>query len=104
MRMRGLRNVVSRRALVVALTFACAAFADAVVASAAAQRKHTIWIYAPRVRSQSCTRVLPLKRTVASPGVLTGALRALLAGPTAAERARGYGGWFSQRDVPTTLP
>jgi len=29
--------------------------------------------------------------------VLAGAMRALLAGPTAAERARGYGGWFSAR-------
>jgi hypothetical protein len=29
--------------------------------------------------------------------VLTGAIRALLAGPTAAERARGYGGWFSKK-------
>jgi sporulation and spore germination protein len=43
--------------------------------------------------------VLPLTRTVASPAVLTGAMRALLAGPTAAERARGFGGWFSAKTV-----
>ena len=69
----------------------------AVIASAAAATKHSVWIYAPRGTSQSCTRVLPLKRTVASPAVLTGAMRALLAGPSAAERARGYGGSFSHK-------
>jgi len=42
-----------------------------------------------------CDRVVPLPRLVRAPAVLTGALRALLAGPTAAERRRGYGGWFS---------
>ena len=41
--------------------------------------------------------MLPLKRTVASPAVLTGAMRALLAGPSAAERSRGFGGWFSHK-------
>lgn len=44
-----------------------------------------------------CTRVLPVPRTVARPAVLAGAMRALLRGPTAAERARGYGGWFSKK-------
>ena len=97
MRMTGLRNVVRRRVLALALTLACGAVVAAVNASAAAPTKHTVWIYAPRGTSQSCTRVLPLMQTVASPAVLTGAMRALLAGPTAAERARGYGGWFSQK-------
>lgn len=45
----------------------------------------------------SCARVYSLRRTVATPAVLTGAMRALLAGPTAAERRRGYGGWFSSK-------
>jgi hypothetical protein len=58
---------------------------------------HTIRVYAPRAPAGSCTRVFPLTRTVSSPAVLTGALRALLAGPTTAERARGYGGWFSRQ-------
>lgn len=55
-------------------------------------------VFAPRgVPGASCARVLPLPRRVAAPAVLTGAMRALVAGPTAAERARGYGGWFSRR-------
>jgi spore germination protein GerM len=36
-----------------------------------------------------------MKRVVASPALLKGAMQALLAGPKRAERARGYGGWFS---------
>lgn len=44
-----------------------------------------------------CDRVYPRPRLVRPPAVLTGALRALLAGPTATERARGYGGWFSAK-------
>jgi spore germination protein GerM len=44
-----------------------------------------------------CTQVYPLMRAVAKPRVLAGAMRALVAGPTAAERARGYGGWFSHK-------
>jgi hypothetical protein len=55
-----------------------------------------VHVYAPRSGpGANCARVYPLKRTVRKPAVLTGAMRALLAGPTAAERARGYGGWFS---------
>jgi hypothetical protein len=41
--------------------------------------------------------VRPLERRVQAPAVLAGALRALLRGPTAAERRAGYGGWFSAR-------
>jgi Sporulation and spore germination len=55
-------------------------------------------IFAPRgSTSTRCERVYPLARSVRGPAVLGGAMRALLAGPTAAERARGYGGWFSAR-------
>jgi hypothetical protein len=42
-----------------------------------------------------CDRVHPARRLVSAPAVLRGALEALLRGPTAAERRRGYGGWFS---------
>lgn len=55
-------------------------------------------IFAPRGDpGTSCTRVFPLARTVRAPAVLSGAMRALLRGPTVAERSRGYGGWFSAR-------
>ena len=63
--------------------------------SAAAAGSRRVSIYAPRGASGSCSRVLPLPRVVSAPAVLSGALRALLAGPTRAERERGYGGWFS---------
>ena len=97
MRVRGSRFVASRRLLALASTLAGAALVAALIASAAELRTHIVWIYAPQGTSQSCTRVLPLRRTVASPAVLAGAMRALLAGPTAAEGARGYSGWFSQK-------
>ncbi len=42
-----------------------------------------------------CEDVFPVTREVPADDPLTGALEALLAGPTAAERAEGYGGWFS---------
>jgi len=42
-----------------------------------------------------CTEVFPVTREVAADDPLTGALEALLAGPTDAEREEGYGGWFS---------
>lgn len=55
-------------------------------------------IFAPRGDpGLRCDRVLSLQRTVRPPAVLTGAMRALLRGPTTAERRRGYGGWFSSR-------
>ena len=55
-------------------------------------------VYFPRGDpGPSCTRVVAVPRTVAAPAVLKGALRALLRGPTAAERERGLGGWFSSR-------
>ncbi|HSC73993.1 MAG TPA: GerMN domain-containing protein [Gaiellaceae bacterium] len=58
----------------------------------------TITIYAPRGNpGVSCTRVFPLQRRIKGAAVLAGAMRALLAGPTTAERRRGYGGWFSAK-------
>lgn len=42
-----------------------------------------------------CTEVFPVTREVPAEDPLTGALSALLAGPTEDERAQGYGGWFS---------
>lgn len=54
-------------------------------------------IYVPRGTGGNCARVVPLKRLVASPALLRGALQALLTGPSKAERARGFGGWFSTK-------
>jgi hypothetical protein len=42
-----------------------------------------------------CTEVFPVTRSVDTDDPVTGALAALLAGPTADERAAGYGGWFT---------
>jgi hypothetical protein len=75
-------------------------FAAGGAATSAATHAHvaTIKIYAPRGNPGSnCARVFPLNRTVRRPSVLAGAMRALLAGPTTAERRRGYGGWFSAK-------
>jgi hypothetical protein len=66
-------------------------------ASAPAAKSHAVFIFAPRGISANCARVLPLKRIVAGPRLLQGAMQALLAGPTRAERAHGYGGWFSAK-------
>jgi sporulation and spore germination protein len=64
-------------------------------ASTPAGRSHSVSVFAPRGISANCARVFPLKRVVPEPRLLRGAMQALLAGPTRAERARGYGGWFS---------
>ena len=82
------------RLLVSALIVAALAPA---LASGAAPKSHAVSIYVPRGVTKDCARVQPLKRVVAGPGLLRGALQALLAGPTKAERARGYGGWFSAK-------
>ncbi len=66
-------------------------------APAAQPTPRVVLIYAPRGIAGDCAHVLPLRRLVPAPGLLTGAMRALLAGPTKAERARGYGGWFSAK-------
>jgi spore germination protein GerM len=42
-----------------------------------------------------CDRVVAVKRSVQKPGLLAGAMRALLAGPTVAEKNAGYHSWFS---------
>ena len=69
----------------------------ATAASAPAGKSHTVSVFAPRGIGPNCAHVLPLKRVVVGPRLLRGSMRALLAGPTRAERARGYGGWFSAR-------
>ena len=57
-----------------------------------------IRVYLPRGDpGLDCKRVDPVRRTVRTPAVLKGTLQSLLRGPTAAERQRGYGGWFSAR-------
>ena len=56
---------------------------------------HAVAVFAPRGVANDCSRVLPLRRIVPGPRLLRGAMQALLAGPTKAERRRGYGGWFS---------
>jgi hypothetical protein len=67
-------------------------------AAAPAARGVTVSVYFTRGDpGPSCRRVLARPRDVVAPGVLRGALRELLRGPTAAERRLGYGGWFSAR-------
>ena len=44
-----------------------------------------------------CDHVVARRRLVRPPAVLREAMSALLRGPSAAERARGYGGWFTAR-------
>lgn len=58
---------------------------------------HVVSIYVPQGVGNDCARVLPLRRVVEGPALLKGAMQALLAGPTKAERARRYGGWFSAK-------
>jgi len=57
-----------------------------------------VQIYLPRADDPNpdCTTTFAVERQVEGPGVLTGAVEALLAGPTEQERAEGYGGWFSE--------
>jgi Sporulation and spore germination len=58
----------------------------------------SVRIYLPRGGpGLDCDRVYGVRRTVVAPAVLKGALQALLRGPTATERGRGYGGWFSAK-------
>lgn len=47
-------------------------------------------------RGDPCEDVFPVHRDVPLAAPLRGALEALLSGPTSAERADGYGGWFSE--------
>jgi hypothetical protein len=80
-----------------AVVLALAAVASTSAATHAPAGAQAVSIYAPRGAGNNCARVLPLKRQVRTPAVLKGAVRALLAGPTKTERARGYGGWFSAK-------
>lgn len=66
-------------------------------ASARDPARHSVAVFAPRGVGSACGRVLPLRRVVFGPQLLRAAMQALLAGPTKAERARGYGGWFSAK-------
>jgi hypothetical protein len=76
---------------------AIARAASAPQAPLSTDRRVDVKVFAPRGGpGLNCVRVYPLRRTVPTPAVLRGALRALLAGPTTAERRRGYGGWFSR--------
>jgi Sporulation and spore germination len=86
-------------ALVAALLLLVAGEApSALTEPAGSARIVRVRIFAPRGSPGSaCARVFPLSRSVTAPAVLTGSLRALLRGPTAAERRRGYGGWFSAK-------
>lgn len=87
--------------LIIALLIGIAAIASASSAPRAvpaATGRLDVKVFAPRGGpGPSCTRVYPLRRTVPMPAVLAGAMRALLAGPTPAERRAGYDGWFSVR-------
>lgn len=74
--------------------------ASAVLALSAGGAGGTVGVavYFPRgAAATDCSRVRAVPRRVEPPAVLTGAMRALLRGPTVAERRRGYGGWFSAR-------
>ncbi len=52
-------------------------------------------VYFSRSGVAACTAVYPVPRLVQPPQVLAGAMTALLAGPTAVERAAGYTSFFS---------
>lgn len=84
-----------RGALALAVVALAAGATVSTAASAPATESHVVSIFAPRGTAAGCARVFPLRRIVTGPRVLDGAMRALLAGPTRRERARGFGGWFS---------
>jgi hypothetical protein len=72
--------------------------AAALTGGAAAPAPDSVDVFFPRgAATADCGRVVAVHRSVARPAVLRGALRALVAGPSPAERRRGYGGWFSAR-------
>jgi hypothetical protein len=73
-----------------------AALACASAGSAAPPR--VLHVYFPHGQvGTNCARVAPVSRFVRTATPLAAAMRQLLRGPTAIERARGYGGWFSSR-------
>jgi len=57
----------------------------------------TVQVYFSDQPNRDCTSVRGYQRRVEAPAVARGALEALLAGPTAQERAQGAGGWFSSK-------
>jgi hypothetical protein len=90
--------VLTRLLLPFLLVTALAAALPSAGTGAAASGSVRVSVFFPRGGVGSdCSRVRGVSRTVAKPAVLTGALRALLRGPTPAERRRGFGGWFSAR-------
>ena len=87
--------------LAVCAVLSVAAASAAATPTAPSQLKR-VKVFAPRgAAGPDCTRVHPLRRTVSAPLVLTGAIRALLAGPSAPERRAGYRGWFSAKTANT---
>jgi hypothetical protein len=82
---------------VVVTTAVLAAVSPAPAEARGDVEKRAVSIYVPRGSSSDCARVLPLRRLVDARTPLKGAMQALLAGPTKAERARGYRGWFSAK-------
>lgn len=101
-RLRGLARPAALAALVLALLLGAAAGlaapGDAVTAAGdPASATARVKVFFAPASSVSCRRVVPVYRRVQAPAVLHGALEALLRGPTAAERRRGLGGWFSRR-------
>ncbi len=88
----------ARAAAVLLIVSALLAASSGMGRSASAVETARVSVFFPRgAASADCSRVGALSRRVEKPAVLRGALRALLRGPTSAERARGYGGWFSTR-------
>jgi hypothetical protein len=93
------RVVAAVAAVLVTLALASCGGDDAgQVASTAGTAPATgaVSIFMPRGDpGPDCDDVRAVPRTVPAPAVLHGAIAALLAGPDAAERRQGYGGWFS---------
>ena len=85
------------------LLVACGSEADRSVASPDAPAPPTtveVEVFFTNERlGDPCTEVFGAGRDVSASDPLVGAMEALLAGPTPAERAEGYGGWFSQDTV-----
>lgn len=80
-----------------AAALAVALPAGSVPASDAAAAVRVSVFFPKRDPGPRCDRVSAVARTVPGPALLRGAMTALLRGPTAAERGRGFGGWFSAR-------
>lgn len=90
---RGTRRRPSSR-VVLAVLVLLALVVPTTTAAATDTRTATVEVYFTPEGSE-CDVVSPVERTVPMPRVLTGALRHLLAGPTADERAQGLTSFFS---------